>query len=61
MAEPEADRCDVDEAEEAFGGLVVAGCDAAGILQFVEAPLHEVALSVELAVDGHAQLPGFSH
>lgn len=61
MAEPEADRCDVDEAEEAFCGLVVTGSDAAGVLQFVEAPLDEVAEPVELAVDGHAQLAGFPH
>jgi hypothetical protein len=43
MAEPEADRGDVDEAQEAFGGLVVAGGDAAGVLELVEAPLDEVA------------------
>ena len=27
MAEPEADRRDIDEAKEAFGGLVLAGGD----------------------------------
>jgi hypothetical protein len=42
MAYPEADRCDFDEGEEAFGGLVIAGCDAASVFQFVEAPLDEV-------------------
>lgn len=36
MAEPEADRCDVDETEDAFGRLVVACGDAAGILELVE-------------------------
>lgn len=47
MAEPEADRGDVDEPEEAFGSLVVAGGDAAGVLEFVEATLDEVAQAVE--------------
>jgi hypothetical protein len=31
MAEPQADRRDVDEAEEAFGGLVVTCGDTAGL------------------------------
>lgn len=61
MAKTEADRCDVDEAEETFGGLVVTGGDAASVLQFVEAPLDEVAEPVELAVDGHTQIAGFSY
>ncbi len=61
MAEPEADRCNVDEAQEALGGLVVAGCDASGVLEFVEAPLDKVAQPVEGAVDGHAQLAGLAH
>lgn len=61
MAQPEADRCDVDEPEEALGGFVVTGSDASGVLQFVEAPFDEVLEPVELAVDGHAQFPGFSH
>jgi hypothetical protein len=47
MAKPEADRGDVDEPEEAFGGLVVADVDAAGVLEFVEAALNEVAPAVE--------------
>ena len=52
MAEPEADRRDVDEAQEAFGGLVVAGGDATGILELVEAPLDEIAQAIEPAVNG---------
>lgn len=46
MAEPEADRRDVDEAEEAFGGLVVAGCDTAGVLELVETPFDEISQAV---------------
>ena len=61
MAEPEADRGEVDEAKEALGGLVVARGDAAGVLQFVEAALDEVPQSVEGAVDGNAQLSGLAH
>ena len=61
MAEPEADRCDVDEAQEALGGFVVAGSDAACVLQFVEAALDEVAQPVEGAVHGDAQLAGLAH
>lgn len=39
MAEPEADRRDVDEAQEALGGFVIAGRDTMGILELVEVPL----------------------
>lgn len=61
MAEQEADRCDVDEAQETYGGLVVTGGDAAGILELVEAPFVEVPQLVERAVDGHAQLAEFPY
>ena len=47
MAEPEADRRDVDEVEEAFGGFVLAGGDTTGVLEFVEAALDEVSQPVE--------------
>ncbi len=47
MAQPEADRCDVDEAEVAFGGLVISGSDTARILQLVEATLHQVTKAIE--------------
>ena len=50
MAEPEADRCDVDESEEAFGGLVVAGGDAAEVLDPAEGILDEVAPAVALLI-----------
>ena len=42
MAEPEADRGDVDEAKKALDGFVVAGRYATGVLQLIEALLHEV-------------------
>jgi hypothetical protein len=51
MAETEADQLDVDEAQEAFGSLVVAGGDSTGILELVEAPLDEIPQAIEPAVD----------
>ena len=56
MAEPEADRRDVDEAQEALCGLVIAGGDTTGILELVEAPLDQVSQPVERAVDADARL-----
>ena len=50
MTEPEADRCDIDEAEVAFGGFVVSRGDTAGILEFVEAPFHQISLTVDLPI-----------
>jgi hypothetical protein len=61
MAEPEADRCDVDEAQEALGGLVVACGHPAGVLELVEAAFDEVAQSVKGAVHGQAPLAGLAH
>lgn len=46
MAHPKAYRRDVDEAQEALRSFVVAGGDAAGVLQLVEAPFYQVAQSV---------------
>ena len=37
MPEPEADRRDVDEAKEAFGGLVVTCGNPRGIFELIEA------------------------
>ena len=59
MAQPESDGRDVDEAQEALGGLVVAGGDAAGVFERVEAALDEVAKPVEGAIHGHPLLTGF--
>ena len=56
MAEPEADRCDVDEAQEAIGCLVVTGGDAIGILELVEASFDKVAQPIKPAVDGDPEL-----
>jgi hypothetical protein len=42
-AEPDFDRGEIDEGEEAFGSLVIAGGDAPGVLQFVEEALDLVA------------------
>jgi hypothetical protein len=58
MAEPEADRRDVDEA---LCGLVVACGDTAGVLELVEASLDEFVKPVEGSVLGHAQLAGLAH
>jgi len=41
--DPEADGRDVYESQEAFGRFVVAGGDAAGVFELVEAPLDKVA------------------
>ena len=56
MAEPEADRRDVDEAQEALGSLVVAGGDTPGVLQLVEAPFDQVAQTIQGPVDADALL-----
>jgi hypothetical protein len=42
-AEPDIDRGEIGECEEAFGGLVVAGGDAPGVLKFVEDALDLLA------------------
>ena len=56
MAGPEADRDDVDEAQEALCGFVLAGSNAAGVLELVEASLDEVAQSVKGTVHGTRSL-----
>ena len=58
VPDPEADRCDLDEAAVAVGGLVVASCDASGVLQAVEASLDAVAQGVDMGVDALADLAG---
>lgn len=61
MAEPEPDAGDVDEAEEAFGGFVVAGCQAAAVFQLVEAALDHVAQGIDGHVDSLAHPSVLSH
>ena len=61
MAEPEPDAGDVDEAEEAFGGFVVAGCQAAAVFQLVEAAFGHVAQGVDGHVDNLAHLSVLAH
>ena len=56
-----ADRCDVDEAQVAFGGFVISGGNAAGILELVEAPLDEIAQAVEGPIYDDAQPAGLAH
>ena len=56
MAQQDADRGDIDEAEDAFCCFVVECWDAASVLDLVEALLDQVPQQVERAVDGHAQL-----
>ena len=41
----------MDEGEEAGGGFIVAGCDAARVLELVEETLDAVAYSVEQWID----------
>ncbi len=61
MADPVADRSDIYEAEEAFGCLVIASCDAPSILQFVEASFDQVSRPVEGSIQSNAPLSGLSH
>ena len=61
MARPKPDRGYVDEAKVAFRGLVVSCCNAAGVLELVEASLDQIAQSVECVIHPHAQLAGFAH
>ena len=41
---------EVDACEEVSGGLFVAGCDGAKVLDDVEETFHEVALAIEREV-----------
>ena len=51
-AYPDFDCGEFCEAEEAFGSVVVSGCDAPAFLEPVEEPLDPVAHGIERAVDG---------
>ena len=44
---PEGDACDVDDSQEAGSGRVVAGCDAAAVLELSKAAPGQVAQGVE--------------
>jgi hypothetical protein len=48
--EPVSGRCDVNHAEEAFGELVVSGCDGAVDFQTPEEAFDVIALPVERPV-----------
>ncbi len=61
MAKPEPDTGDVDEAEETVCGFVVAGCQAATVLEFVEAPFDHVVQGIDRHVDHLAHLAVLSH
>lgn len=52
MSRPHQERCEGDGCLVGLGGLVVAGRDAAPLLEAVEAPFHDVATLVELLVEG---------
>src|ERR687885_1076474 len=47
--EPSQGADEVDACEEISGGLFVAGCDGAKVLDVVEETFHEVALAIESA------------
>ena len=51
MSRPHQERCEGDGCPVGLGGLVVAGRDAAPLLEAVEAPFHHVAPLVELLVE----------
>ena len=42
VPEPNANRCELDEAKETLGGLVVASGHAPGVLETVDAPLNPI-------------------
>ncbi len=52
MSGPHQERCEGDGCLVGLGGFVVAGGDAAPLLQSVEAAFHDVAALVELFVEG---------
>jgi len=52
MSDSDADRGKGDRCQEVSGELVVAGGDAAHVLELVEEALDEVALPVSLEIDG---------
>ena len=47
----------MDEAEVAVGGFVVAGCEATGVFEFVEAPLDHVTQGVDGGIDRQLDKP----
>ena len=56
MSDPKSCGNESDGGEEVSGELVVAGGDAAEVFEFVEEALDEVALAVELGIDGSLPL-----
>ena len=61
MAEPQPDAGEVDEAKEAFGSFVVAGCQPTAIFQPVETPLDHVSQGIYGHVDSLAHLSVLAH
>ena len=61
MTEPKSDRRDVDEAQEAFGCLVAACCDASCVLELVEAALDQVAQAIERTIHTSALFTCLAH
>ena len=58
---PQARGDDVDEAEIACGGFVVSGCQAARVLELVEAALDAVPEGVDVIVDRDLDLSPATH
>lgn len=57
MPEPRLDREDRDKCGIAERGFVVAGCEASGFLQFVEATRDDVAKSIDGGIDRKLLFP----
>lgn len=56
MAQPKADGRDVYETEEALGRFVITGCNAACVLERIEAPLDQVTQGIQRMIDAGAHL-----
>ena len=59
-AAQDADRRDIHEAKEALRGFVIAGCNAADVLQLIEAPLDQVPHRIQRIIAPGARLSHLS-
>lgn len=60
MEDPETDQRDVNEAEEVFLRLVVAGRDTPGVFEPVEAEFDQITEAIQRAIDTNPLLAGLA-